>query len=146
MQVSYCARKPNTDVPWRYVAEVEQLARESDFLVAACPGGPATRHLVNAAVLEGLGPGGYFINIARGSVVDTGALIAALESGRIAGAGLDVYEGEPAISPALLACRNAVFTPHIAGRSPASIAAQTDMLLASLAAHFGGQHVPCQVP
>lgn len=146
MQVSYCARKPNGDVPWRYVAEVEQLARESDFLVAACPGGPATCHLVNAAVLEGLGPEGYFVNIARGSVVDTGALIAALESGRIAGAGLDVYEGEPTISPALLACRNAVFTPHIAGRSPASIQAQTDMLLASLSAHFGGQHVPCQVP
>ena len=146
MQVSYCARHPHLEVPWRHSANVEQLARESDFLVAACPGGAATRHLVNAAVLKALGPEGFLVNISRGSVVDTAALIAALESGAIAGAGLDVFEGEPAIPAALPACRNTVFTPHIAGRSPASIAAQTDMLLASLAAHFGGQSVPSLVP
>ncbi len=146
MQVSYCSRQAHPEVPWTHRADVEQLARDSDFLVAACPGGAATRHLVNAAVLQALGPEGFLINISRGSVVDTAALIAALETGAIAGAGLDVFEGEPAIPAALLQCRNTVFTPHIAGRSPASIAAQTDMLLASLAAHFGGQNVPCQVP
>ena len=146
MQVSYCTRRPHPQLPWQHCADVEHLARDSDFLVAACPGGAATRHLVNAAVLKALGPEGFLVNISRGSVVDTAALIAALETGVIAGAGLDVFEGEPAIPAALLACRNTVFTPHIAGRSPASIAAQTDMLLASLAAHFGGQNVPGQVP
>lgn len=146
MQVSYCTRRPHPGVPWQHCADVEQLARDSDFLVVACPGGAATRHMVNAAVLKALGPEGFLVNISRGSVVDTAALVAALESGAIAGAGLDVFEDEPAIPAALLQCRNTVFTPHIAGRSPASIAAQTDMLLASLAAHFGGQNVPCQVP
>lgn len=146
MQVSYCSRKVHPDVPWTHRADVEQLAHDNDFLVAACPGGAATRHLVNAAVLKALGPDGFLINISRGSVVDTAALVAALQSGAISGAGLDVFEGEPAIPAALLACRNTVFTPHIAGRSPASIAAQTGMLLASLAAHFGGHKVLCQVP
>jgi lactate dehydrogenase-like 2-hydroxyacid dehydrogenase len=115
------------------------MARESDFLIVACPGGPATRHLVNAAVLEALGPQGYLVNIARGSVVDTGALTAALLEGRIAGAGLDVIENEPEIPPALLASERALFTPHIAGRSPAAIAAQGDLLLANLAACFEGR-------
>ena len=146
MQVAYSTRTPRMDVPWRHCASVEQLARDSAFLVVACPGGTATHHLINADVLRALGPDGFLINIARGSVVDSAALIAALQAGAIAGAGLDVFEGEPAIPAALLACRNTVFTPHIAGRSPASIAAQTDMLLASLAAHFGGRSVPCQVP
>ncbi len=146
MQVAYSTRTPHNDVPWRHCASVEQLAHDSDFLVVACPGGAATHHLINAEVLRALGPDGFLINISRGGVVNSAALIAALQAGAIAGAGLDVFEGEPAIPAALLACRNAVFTPHIAGRSPASIAAQTDMLLASLAAHFGGRSVPCQVP
>lgn len=146
MQVSYCTRAPRAELPWNHCADVEQLARDSDFLVAACPGGAATRHLVNAAVLKALGPEGFLVNISRGSVVDTAALMAALESGAIAGAGLDVFEGEPALPAALLKCRNTVFTPHIAGRSPASITAQTAMLLGSLAAHFGGHDVPCQAP
>jgi D-3-phosphoglycerate dehydrogenase len=146
MQVAYCTRTPRDDVPWRHCTSVEQLARDSDFLVIACPGGAATRHLINAKVLDALGPDGFLVNISRGSVVDTAALVAALEAGAIAGAGLDVFEDEPAIPAALLACRNAVFTPHIAGRSPASITMQTDMLLASLTAHFGSRSVPCQIP
>lgn len=145
MHIAYSTRTPRTDVQWRHCADLEQLARESDFLVVACPGGAATRHLVNAGVLDALGPEGVLINIARGSVVDTAALVAALESGRIAGAGLDVFEGEPEIPPALLKCPNTVFTPHMSGRSPAAIALQTDMLLASLDAHFSGRDVPCQL-
>lgn len=145
MQVSYLTRSRRADIPWQHYTDVEQLARDSDFLVAACPGGATTRHLVNASVLQALGPKGILINISRGSVVDTAALIAALETGGIAGAGLDVFEGEPDLPAALLACTNTVFTPHIAGRSPAAIATQTDMLLASLAAHFGGGHSPFEV-
>jgi len=142
MHVSYLTRHPRADVPWQHYTNIEQLARDSDFLVAACPGGTATRHLVNARVLEALGPNGVFINISRGSVVDTAALIAALNAGGIAGAGLDVFEAEPDLPAALMACPNTVFTPHIAGRSPAAITAQTDMLLSSLAAYFEGGHSP----
>ena len=142
MQVAYAARTVRTGVPWQHIPAVEALARESDFLVAACPGGAATRHLVNAAVLAALGKDGYFINIARGGVVDTAALAHALHHGIIAGAGLDVYENEPAISPALLAAPNTVFTPHVAGRSPASMAAQSRMLADNLAAHFDGRTPP----
>jgi lactate dehydrogenase-like 2-hydroxyacid dehydrogenase len=145
MNVSYLTRHARTDVAWQHYGDVEKLARDSDFLVAACPGGPATRHLVNAGVLNALGSNGILVNISRGSVVDTAALITALETGGIAGAGLDVFEGEPDLPAALLACPNTVFTPHIAGRSPAAIATQTDMLLASLAAHFGGGHSPFEV-
>ncbi|MBL8379572.1 MAG: 2-hydroxyacid dehydrogenase [Burkholderiales bacterium] len=145
MSVSYCTRTPRPDVPWRHCPSVALLARESDFLIAACPGGAGTRHLVDTGVLAALGPAGYFVNISRGSVVDTAALVAALQSGGIAGAGLDVFEGEPDIPAALLECRNTVFTPHIAGRSPAAIATQTNMLLAGLDAHLRGAVVPCRI-
>lgn len=145
MHVAYQTRHPRVDVPWQHYTDVEQLARDSDFLVLACPGGAATRHLVNARVLEALGPKGVLVNISRGSVVDTAALIAALESGGIAGAGLDVFEAEPDLPAALLACRNTVLTPHMAGRSPAAITAQTDMLLGSLVAHFEEGKAPFAV-
>lgn len=145
MRISYLTRQLRADVSWQHYTDVEQLARDSDFLVLACPGGAATRHLVDARVLQALGPKGVLVNISRGSVVDTAALVAALESGGIAGAGLDVFEAEPDVPAALLACRNTVLTPHIAGRSPAAIAAQTDMLLGSLAAHFEGGKSPFAV-
>lgn len=146
MTVAYSTRTARPDVPWQHVPSVEALARQSDFLVAACPGGAATRHLVNQKILAALGKSGYLINIARGSVVDTEALVHALNSGIIAGAGLDVYETEPAISPALLACSNTVFTPHMAGRSPASIDTQSRMLADNLSAHFEGGTPPFTVP
>lgn len=142
MQVAYSTRTPRPDVAWQHVPSVEALAFRSDFLVAACPGGPGTRHLVNQSVLTALGENGYFINIARGGVVDTEALVRALNNGTIAGAGLDVYENEPAISPALLAAPNTVLTPHVAGRSPASMAAQSHMLMDNLTAHFDGRTPP----
>jgi len=139
MRVGYHTRTSKAEVPWQHATDLAAMARESDFLIVACPGGPATRHLVNAAVIEALGPQGYLVNIARGSVVDTGALTSALLEGRIAGAGLDVIEGEPEIPPALLRCERVLFTPHVAGRSPAAIAAQGELLLANLAACFAGR-------
>ena len=91
-----------------------KLAEGSEDLVAACPGGPATRHIVNARVLEALGPEGFFINIARGSVVDTAALIDALDRGVIAGAGLDVFDYEPLTADdPFLKLDNTVITPHL---------------------------------
>ena len=147
MRVGYHARRPR-DLPWRYHPSVVDLARASDFLVVACPGGAATRHLVDGEALAALGPGGFLVNVARGSVVDTAALAEALGRGTIAGAGLDVIEGEPEVPPALLACDNELFTPHVAGRSPAAAAAQRDALAANLAAHFAGRalHSPVSAP
>ena len=122
------------------------LARDSDYLVAACPGGPATRRIVNAPVLEALGKDGFLINIARGSVVDTDALIAALEKGSIAGAGLDVIDGEPVVPEALLKSNKVLFTPHMAGRTPEVIWNQLKLLLANIDAVLAGQPAPNRVP
>jgi lactate dehydrogenase-like 2-hydroxyacid dehydrogenase len=146
MTIAYHTRTARTDVPYRHYADPIELARASDYLVIAAPGGAATRKLVSAAVLDALGPAGYLINIARGSLVDTEALIAALRDRRIAGAGLDVYEGEPDIDARLFACENTVLTPHVAGRSPEAMAAQYAAVEANLAARFAGQPLPSEVP
>jgi len=95
MEVGYHNRKPKEGVAQRYFGDLKSLAAWADFLVLAAPGGPATKHLVNAEVLDALGPQGYLVSIGRGSVVDTDALAAALRENRIAAAGLDVYESEP---------------------------------------------------
>jgi D-3-phosphoglycerate dehydrogenase len=86
--------------------------------VIATPGGAQTKHLVDRAVLDAIGPEGFLVNVSRGSVVDTAALAAALTEGTLGGAGLDVYEGEPAPPQALVALQNIVLTPHVAGTSP----------------------------
>ncbi|WP_028222382.1 2-hydroxyacid dehydrogenase [Paraburkholderia oxyphila] len=141
MSIGYHGRSPHADAPGRYSASLVELAAASDFLVAACHGGPATRHLIDRAVLRALGPRGYVINVARGSVIDTQALLDALHAGEIAGAGLDVIEDEPHVPPALLAYPDVLVTPHVAGRSAASWLAQRDALLASLTQHFHRERV-----
>lgn len=142
MDIAYHTRRPRNAVPWQHVGDPVTLARSSDFLVAACPGGAATRHLIDRRVLAALGPEGFLVNIARGSVVDTEALIEALLQGTIAGAGLDVVAGEPEVPSALLACPNLVLTPHMAGRSPVSLANQLRTLLANLEAGLRGAPLP----
>jgi lactate dehydrogenase-like 2-hydroxyacid dehydrogenase len=147
MEVGYHNRKAVSGSSYRYFDNLIELATWADFLVCAAPGGAATRHLVNADVLTALGPKGYLVNIGRGTVVDTAALIDALKSKRIAGAGLDVLEGEPAIPPMLpelLQFENVVVTPHCAGRAPEAITAATASILANLNAHFAGK--PLQSP
>jgi lactate dehydrogenase-like 2-hydroxyacid dehydrogenase len=139
MTIGYHARHPRPDVSWRYFPGLVEMARESDYLVAACPGGGATEHLIDAGVLAALGPEGFLVNVARGSVVDTEALIAALSSEGIAGAALDVVEGEPEVPAALLAFDNVILTPHMAGRSPEASRAQFDLLVANLEACFSGE-------
>lgn len=141
MPIGYHTRAPRADVPHAYYTSAEALAAWADFLVIATPGGSATRHLVDAAVLSALGPDGHVVNIARGSVIDTAALIAALEAGAIAGAALDVVDGEPDVPAELTALPNVIFTPHIAGRSPEAIEAVTTLVLKNLAAHFAGEPV-----
>ena len=146
MSIAYHTRTPRPDTPWQHYASALELATNSDYLVLACPGGPETRHLVNAPILAALGPRGVVINIARGSVIDTDALVHALTHGFIAGAGLDVVDGEPAVPAALIACDNVVFTPHIAGRSPNAFRNLLEGLMANLEAHFGGRPVITPVP
>ena len=146
MTVGYYNRRPRPESGYTYHDSPLALAEASDFLVVATPGGTDTRHLVNAAVLDALGPQGYLVNIARGSVVDTEALIAALAERRIAGAGLDVVEGEPVVPPALLKLDNVVLTPHSAGRSPEAVSATVALFLENATAHFAGKPVLTPVP
>ena len=138
MPILYTSRKPRADAPahYQYCASVLELAAQSDFLVLAVPGGAATRHLVNAAVLDALGPNGWLINIARGTVVDETALVAALREKRIAGAGLDVFEHEPATPADLNAMDNVVMLPHIASGTHETRRAMADLMLANLDGWF----------
>lgn len=146
MSVGYHSRRRAADTDYTYYDSVLALAEASDVLVVAAPGGAQTRHMVNAAVLTALGPEGYLVNIARGSLVDTDALIAALNEHRIAGAALDVVDGEPAVPPALLTAPNLVITPHSAGRSPNAVDNMTRLALKNLDAHFSGRPVLTPVP
>jgi D-3-phosphoglycerate dehydrogenase len=138
MEVGYHNRAPREDSPLRYFDSVTTLARWCDFLVVATPGGAGTRHLIDAEVLDALGPRGFVVNVSRGSVLDTAALAQALSAGTIAGAALDVYEGEPQPPEALLALRNVVLTPHVGGRSPEAITASVDNFLNNAKRHFAG--------
>ena len=139
MAVGYHNRAAVAGSPYRYFDKLVELAQWADFLVAVAPGGAGTRHLINADVLTALGPKGYLVNVGRGTVVDTAALMDALKLKRIAGAGLDVIEGEPAINPELLGFDNLTITPHCAGRAPESTLAATAVILANLNAHFDGK-------
>lgn len=114
LTVLYSGPRPKPDAAYPFVAGVTELAARSDFLVLTCPGGPATSGLVDESVLAALGPDGFLINIARGSVVDEPALIAALEAGTIAGAGLDVFAVEPGFDQAFLRFDTVVLQPHYA--------------------------------
>ena len=146
MPVAYHNRRVLEGCPYTYCPSPAALAEWADFMVIATPGGSATAHLVDAAVLEALGPHGYLVNIGRGSVVDTGALIDALKHGRVAGAALDVIDGEPEVPAELTQLANVVLTPHIAGRSPEAVAATAQLVLDNLAAHFAGHPVLTPAP
>ncbi|MDP1672131.1 MAG: 2-hydroxyacid dehydrogenase [Burkholderiales bacterium] len=113
MEIRYHNRN-RKDVPWAYDPDPVTLAKNSDVLVAITPGGPETDKLVNAAVLDALGPQGYVVNVARGSVVDQPVLLKYLQEGKIAGAGLDVYYDEPNVDPAFFGLDNVVLLPHMA--------------------------------
>ena len=136
MELRYHARRPVTDVPWAYEPSRVELARWCDFLVVITAGGPATRHLVDAAVLDALGPKGYIVNVARGSVIDEAALVAALRQGRIAGAGLDVFEHEPEVPAELLAMDQVVLMPHVGSGTVQTRQAMSDRVFDNLASYF----------
>ncbi|NML87242.1 2-hydroxyacid dehydrogenase [Polaromonas sp.] len=146
MSIAYTARHQKPDAPYRYYASAQALASEADFLVLVTPGGAGTRELVNAGVLKALGPKGYLINVARGSVVDQSALVDALQKGLIAGAGLDVFEDEPNVPAALRAMDNVVLTPHMASATLQTRQAMADLAAANLHAHFASQPLLSPVP
>lgn len=132
MQVGYHARSDRGQLAYRYFNSLLALAQWCDVLVVAVPGGPETQHLVDQQILRSLGPAGYLVNVGRGSVVDTQALVEALEHRTIAGAALDVYESEPFAPHTLLGFDNVVLTPHIGGRSVQAASAQIDMFLTNV--------------
>ncbi len=139
--IVYHTRRKVPDAPYRHYDNLVEMARASDHLVVIVPGGDATRHMVNRAVLDALGPEGTLINVARGSVVDEAALIAALEEGRLGGAGLDVFADEPRVPETLLAMHNVVLQPHQASATVETRRAMGQLTTDNLIAHFAGQPV-----
>jgi len=145
MKVAYTGRKPQA-VSYEYVRDLRALAAAVDFLVVACPGGAATKNIVNAEVLAALGKKGTLINIARGSIVDEPALVAALEASVIKGAGLDVFADEPHIPAKLLALENVVLLPHVGSATRETRQAMGDLCKANLDAYFAGKGVLTLIP
>lgn len=141
-ELLYTARHAKPEVPWRFVPDIATLAAACDVLILSAPGGEATHHIVTAEVLTSLGPEGVLVNIARGSLVDEAALIAALSDGRIAGAGLDVFEHEPDVPRALRHMAQVVLAPHQGSATDAGRAAMAVLVLANLDAHFAGKPLP----
>ena len=146
MEISYHNRRPRSDTQYTYVNSLLGLAKSVDFLVVCAQGGERTRHLVNAEIIEALGPQGILINVGRGSIVDEAALAAALQAGKLLGAGLDVFEREPHVLPALVNCENAVLTPHIGSATATTRKAMGDLVLANLRAYFAGEPLLTPVP
>ena len=145
MEVAYTGRKPQ-DVSYRYIPDLQSLALASDFLVVACPGGAATRNLVDAAVLNALGKKGTIINIARGSIIDEPALVRALQQGTIRAAGLDVFADEPNVPAALLQMDNVVLLPHVGSATRETRQAMGDLCKANLDAWFAKKPLLTLVP
>jgi lactate dehydrogenase-like 2-hydroxyacid dehydrogenase len=139
MPIAYADLQPVSDVPYRYIATFDELATVTDFLVVAASGGAATRGIVNRSVLDALGPSGILINVARGSVVDEAAMVAALTERRLGGAGLDVFAHEPNVPEALWTMDNVVLQPHRASATIETRRAMACLVLDNLAAHFSGR-------
>lgn len=147
MTVRYHNRGPRADLPYEYCDSLTDLAAKSDYLILCATGGPETRHVVTDAVIDALGPRGYLINIARGSIVATDVLASALRDGRIGGAAIDVFEGEPNFPDALKDINDKfVVTPHMAGSAAEARAAIEQLMLDNLNAHFAGKPVLTPVP
>jgi len=141
MQIVYHGRKPQPGAAHKYYAKLTDMARDCDVLMVICPGGAATHHIVNAQVLEALGPEGTLINVARGSVVDEPALVRALAEGKLGAAGLDVFEDEPRVPEALLAMDQVVLQPHVGSATHETRKAMGDLTVDNLRAHFAGKPV-----
>lgn len=139
MAVAYHSRRKVPDVPYAYYGNAVALAEASDFLVVITPGGAETRHLVNEEVMRALGPDGVLVNVARGSVVDTEALIRCLRDGRLGAAALDVFEDEPRVPAALCELDNVLLQPHVGSATDETRRAMANLAVDNLAAFFQGK-------
>lgn len=146
LPVSYFGRNRQAGVSYRYFADLVAMARDVDTLIVVTPGGPGTQNLINAAVLEALGPRGILINISRGSVVDEAALIAALRNKTILAAGLDVFQSEPRLNPAFLELDNATLFPHVGSASQHTRDAMGQLVVDNLVVFVEGKPPKTPVP
>jgi lactate dehydrogenase-like 2-hydroxyacid dehydrogenase len=144
--VVYHSRKPAAGVSYKHYPDLIEMAKAVDTLVVIVPGGVGTAKMVNGDVMKALGPRGVIINVARGSVVDEQALIAALKSGTILAAGLDVYENEPNVPDELRAMQNVVLLPHIGSASVVTRNAMDQLVVDNLKAWFAGKPPLTPVP
>jgi len=126
-------------------SSIEEVLERSDFVSLHCPGSPENRHLINAERLSVMRPGAFLINTARGDVVEEAALVAALEAGTIAGAGLDVYEFEPKVSPELASLENVVLLPHLGSATEETRVAMGMRVAQNVKAFFAGEPPPDRV-
>jgi hydroxypyruvate reductase len=144
MKIRYHNRRKK-DVAYPYDPDPVALAENSDVLMVVTPGGPETLRIINAKVLDALGPQGYLVNVARGSVVDEPVLLRYLQEKRIAGAGLDVYADEPRVPPEFFGLDNAVLLPHVGSATVETRKAMGDLQIENLRRHFSGQPVLTRV-
>ena len=137
MTINYHTRN-KADVPYRHWPNLVEMARNVDFMIVIVPGGPGTKGLISAEVIAALGPKGIFVNVSRGSVVDEPALVAALTSGKLAGAGLDVFADEPNVPEALLTLDSVVLAPHVGSGTQETRGAMADLVVNNLKAQLAG--------
>jgi len=146
MDIAYSATTAKeTAQDWQFIPDPVALAERSDFLFVTLAASAATRHIVNAAVIEALGPEGMLINVSRASNIDEGALLDALETGALGSAALDVFEGEPRLNPRFLALSNVVLQPHHASGTVETRKAMGQLMRDNLVAHFAGNLLPSAV-
>jgi len=139
MRVVYHGRKQQPNTPYIYYDSLEDMARDSDWLVVIAPGGKGTQGIVSRKVLEALGPKGYIVNVARGTLIDEPAMLDLLQSGGLGGAALDVFVDEPKVPEALLALDNVVLSPHQGSATHQTRDAMGALLVANLERHFAGE-------
>jgi lactate dehydrogenase-like 2-hydroxyacid dehydrogenase len=137
--VVYHTRNPSAEVSYKHYPDLIEMAKAVDTLIVIVPGGASTNKMINAEVMKALGPRGVIINVARGTVVDEQALVAALKSGTILAAGLDVFEREPNVPDELKAMQNVVLLPHIGSASVVTRNAMDQLVVDNLRAWFAGK-------
>jgi lactate dehydrogenase-like 2-hydroxyacid dehydrogenase len=144
-KVAYHSRRPVADVSYKHYPDLVELAKNSDFLLVIIPSTPQTQKIVSKAVIEALGPGGILVNVARGAVVDEDALVEALKTGKLGGAGLDVFVNEPQVPEILFAMDNVVLQPHVGSATNETRRAMSQLVLDNLDAQFAGRRLLTEI-
>lgn len=145
MKVVYHGRKEQRDQPYEYFADLTEMARAADWLIVITPGSAETTGLVNAGVIEALGPEGALVNVARGAVVDEAALVAALKAGKLGGAALDVFEDEPRPHPDLLTMPNTLLSPHQGSATTRTRNAMAQLVVDNIAAYLDARPLRSEI-